>query len=89
MSSARFETDADWLEAVVRDRPERIRLIGGDPHALARALGGDPAVAVHHRPVTGSDRLEMLPFLREQAVSMTAHRFGTVDGEHGVPARRW
>ncbi|GAA4804472.1 proline dehydrogenase family protein [Tomitella cavernea] len=79
VSAGRFETDAAWLDAVARRRPARIRLIGGDPQALARALDGDPAVAVHSRPVTGSDRLEMLPFLREQSVSMTAHRFGTLD----------
>jgi RHH-type proline utilization regulon transcriptional repressor/proline dehydrogenase/delta 1-pyrroline-5-carboxylate dehydrogenase len=33
-------------------------------------------VAVHAHPVTESGRLEMLPFLHEQAVSITAHRFG-------------
>jgi RHH-type proline utilization regulon transcriptional repressor/proline dehydrogenase/delta 1-pyrroline-5-carboxylate dehydrogenase len=27
--------------------------------------------------VTEAGRLELLPFLREQAVSITAHRFGT------------
>jgi RHH-type transcriptional regulator, proline utilization regulon repressor / proline dehydrogenase / delta 1-pyrroline-5-carboxylate dehydrogenase len=29
--------------------------------------------------VTESGRIEMLPFLKEQAVSITAHRFGTPD----------
>ena len=47
--------------------------------ALASALGGDPAVAVFAAPVTPSGRLELLPFLREQAVSITAHRFGNPD----------
>ena len=46
---------------------------------LASALGGDPAVAVFAAPVTPSGRLELLPFLREQAVSITAHRFGNPD----------
>jgi len=34
-------------------------------------------VAVYAEPVTEAGRIEMLPFLREQAVSITAHRFGT------------
>jgi RHH-type proline utilization regulon transcriptional repressor/proline dehydrogenase/delta 1-pyrroline-5-carboxylate dehydrogenase len=29
--------------------------------------------------VTEAGRLELLPFLREQAVSVTAHRFGNPD----------
>ncbi|WP_460512008.1 proline dehydrogenase family protein [Frigoribacterium salinisoli] len=47
--------------------------------ALAEALRGDPAVAVFAQPVTPQGRLELLPFLREQAVSITAHRFGNPD----------
>ena len=43
---------------------------------LHTALGGDPDVAIHAGPVTAAGRVEMLPFLREQAVSFTAHRFG-------------
>ena len=35
-----------------------------------------PDVAVYFAPVTEAGRIEMLPFLREQAVSITAHRFG-------------
>ncbi len=61
-----------------------MRLVGGDAGALARATGGRPDLAVWSGPVTASGRLELLPFLREQAVSVTAHRFGTpstlVDG---------
>ncbi|GAA0990223.1 proline dehydrogenase family protein [Subtercola frigoramans] len=54
----------------------RIRMIGGDPRALATALGGTPDVAVYADEVTRAPRIELLPFLREQAVSMTNHRFG-------------
>ncbi|ROQ37191.1 L-proline dehydrogenase [Frondihabitans sp. PhB188] len=57
-------------------RALRIRTVGGDPVALARAVGGSPDVAIHAREVTESGRLELLPFLKEQAVSLTAHRFG-------------
>jgi len=57
--------------------PARVRLLGADGGAVARALGGRPDVAVFDQPVTRSGRLELLPFLREQSVSVTAHRFGT------------
>ena len=54
----------------------RVRLVGGDASALAEATGGRPDLAVWAGPVTEAGRLELLPFLREQAVSITAHRFG-------------
>ncbi|GAA0472612.1 1-pyrroline-5-carboxylate dehydrogenase [Actinoplanes capillaceus] len=54
----------------------RVRLIGGDGAALAAATGGRPDLAVWSGPVTEAGRVELLPFLREQAVSVTAHRFG-------------
>lgn len=54
----------------------RIRYIGNDEKSIYSALGGRPDVAVYFAPVTEAGRIEMLPFLREQAVSITAHRFG-------------
>ncbi|KQS17069.1 bifunctional proline dehydrogenase/L-glutamate gamma-semialdehyde dehydrogenase [Frigoribacterium sp. Leaf186] len=81
------EDDAAWHSRVRAGRmsTERVRLVtgagdatGASP-ALADALGGDPAVAVFAAPVTPTGRLELLPFLREQAVAITAHRFGNPD----------
>ncbi len=54
----------------------RIRYIGDDHGSVFEALGGRPDVAVYHHEVTEAGRIEMLPFLHEQAVSITAHRFG-------------
>jgi RHH-type proline utilization regulon transcriptional repressor/proline dehydrogenase/delta 1-pyrroline-5-carboxylate dehydrogenase len=54
----------------------RVRLVGGDASALAAATGGRPDLAVWSGPVTEAGRVELLPFLREQAISITAHRFG-------------
>jgi RHH-type proline utilization regulon transcriptional repressor/proline dehydrogenase/delta 1-pyrroline-5-carboxylate dehydrogenase len=56
---------------------QRVRLIGGDPVAFAHATNGSPDVALYANPVTPSGRVELLPFFREQAISITAHRFGT------------
>ena len=67
-------------------RPSRVRLVGSAVAvdvlhgALAKAVGGDPDLAVYANEVTTAGRLELLPFLREQSVTITAHRFGNVDG---------
>ena len=71
------EDDATWLARVPSLPVTRIRLLGGDHSALASAIGGRPDVAIYSGPVTPAGRIELLPFLREQAVSITAHRFGT------------
>lgn len=55
----------------------RIRLIGGSLPELAAMTDGSPAVAIYAGDVVSAGRVEMLPFVREQAVSITAHRFGT------------
>ena len=81
--AATVENDADWLAsagtlaAAGKLSGARIRLIGGDAKALAEATGGRPDVAVYFHPVTEAGRVELLPFLHEQAISITAHRFGT------------
>lgn len=54
----------------------RIRYIGSDATSIYEALDGRPDIAVYFQPVTEAGRIEMLPFVREQAVSITAHRFG-------------
>ncbi|WP_314215652.1 bifunctional proline dehydrogenase/L-glutamate gamma-semialdehyde dehydrogenase [Pseudarthrobacter equi] len=77
------ESDAGWLASAGRLASAgklsgaRIRLLGGDASALAEATGGRPDVAVYSHAVTEGGRVELLPFLHEQAVSITAHRFGT------------
>ncbi|SFT58934.1 bifunctional proline dehydrogenase/L-glutamate gamma-semialdehyde dehydrogenase [Arthrobacter sp. ov118] len=81
--SATVENDAAWLAATGnlaaagKLSGARIRLIGGDAKALAEATRGRPDLAVYVHPVTEAGRVELLPFLHEQAISITAHRFGT------------
>jgi RHH-type proline utilization regulon transcriptional repressor/proline dehydrogenase/delta 1-pyrroline-5-carboxylate dehydrogenase len=77
--AATVESDAAFAARAARELPERVRLVGGDPVVLAESLGGSPDVAVYGGPVTAAGRIELLPFLREQAVSITAHRFGNPD----------
>ncbi|WJZ67273.1 bifunctional proline dehydrogenase/L-glutamate gamma-semialdehyde dehydrogenase [Kocuria rosea] len=73
----RVEDDAAWLAGAPALGGGRVRLIGGDRAAFIAATGSRPDVAVYAHPVTAAGRVEMLPFLHEQAVSITAHRFGT------------
>ncbi len=74
-SDARFFARAQAGELTT----DRVRLVGGDPAGLSAVLGGNPDVAIWSGPVTTSGRVELLPFLREQSVSITAHRFGNPD----------
>ena len=72
-------------DAVVSPRPSRVRLVGTAATAetlrvaLAEALGGDPTLTVYAGEVTTAGRIELLPFLREQAISIEAFRFGRPD----------
>ncbi|CAN5543013.1 bifunctional proline dehydrogenase/L-glutamate gamma-semialdehyde dehydrogenase [soil metagenome] len=81
VESVVVETDARWHARLQSGeaRPGRIRLLGGDRLELAAVLGGDPDVAIYAGAVTTSGRIELLPFLHEQAISITAHRFGNPD----------
>jgi RHH-type transcriptional regulator, proline utilization regulon repressor / proline dehydrogenase / delta 1-pyrroline-5-carboxylate dehydrogenase len=68
------ESDADFASGLAG--VNRVRLIGGSATALAAATGGRPDLAIWAGPVVEAGRVELLPFLREQAISITAHRFG-------------
>ncbi|MEJ6488518.1 bifunctional proline dehydrogenase/L-glutamate gamma-semialdehyde dehydrogenase [Leucobacter sp. USCH14] len=83
------EDDAAWTARVAAlaerrgpDAGARVRIVAGASREavareVARASGGKPDIAVYDGPVVTAGRVEMLPHLREQAVSITAHRFGT------------
>jgi RHH-type transcriptional regulator, proline utilization regulon repressor / proline dehydrogenase / delta 1-pyrroline-5-carboxylate dehydrogenase len=76
-----IESDASWLIRAAQGlvTTPRIRLIGGDSLALSVALKGSPDFAIYDGDVTTEGRIELLTFLREQSVSITAHRFGNPD----------
>ncbi|MDQ1135891.1 RHH-type proline utilization regulon transcriptional repressor/proline dehydrogenase/delta 1-pyrroline-5-carboxylate dehydrogenase [Microbacterium sp. SORGH_AS 1204] len=76
---ASIEDASDWGRRAARlaRTGGRVRLLGGSARVVAEQTGGSPSVAVYAGEVTRAGRVELLPFLREQAVSITAHRFGT------------
>ncbi|NKF30854.1 hypothetical protein HER21_30845, partial [Pseudomonas sp. BGM005] len=47
--------------------------------ALAVAVEGDPDLAIYDGEVTSAGRIELLPFVHEQAIAITAHRYGNPD----------
>ena len=81
--------DTDFVATAADDLLEapapRARLVGSPTAvavlhaALAAATGGNPDLAVYADEVTTAARVELLPFLHEQSISITAHRFGTPD----------
>jgi RHH-type proline utilization regulon transcriptional repressor/proline dehydrogenase/delta 1-pyrroline-5-carboxylate dehydrogenase len=73
------ESERGFVSRTTGALPSRIRLLGGRADALAVAFDGAPEVAIYGDDVTESGRVEMLPFVKEQAVSITAHRFGAPD----------
>ncbi|MFS0705206.1 proline dehydrogenase family protein [Cellulomonas sp. 179-A 9B4 NHS] len=83
VSAAGFDVhvqdDAAWAGDLPHVPAGRVRLVGGDVAGAAHAAEGRADLTVHGGPVTSSGLVELLPFVREQAVSVTAHRFGTPD----------
>ena len=79
---------ADELEAAgvrvdanaVAGTPSRIRAVGEVPEALY----GDVATHVFDGPVLADGRRELLPYLLEQSVSATLHRFGVIHDPAGL-----
>jgi RHH-type proline utilization regulon transcriptional repressor/proline dehydrogenase/delta 1-pyrroline-5-carboxylate dehydrogenase len=78
-----LERDDAWLERVSVQGPgddelaaTRVRLIGGDRVRAAEWIGGLGEITLWAEPVTIAGPVELLTFLREQSVSITAHRHG-------------
>jgi len=80
-ASVVVESDEEWLARARAGALDtsRVRLLGGGHQELSEALDGSPDVAIYSDAATEAGRIELLPFLREQAIAITAHRFGNPD----------
>ncbi len=83
MTSALLAQDVDpealrRLEACGPDPGSACRWVADTTNSvgLAKAVRGSVDVAIYDEPVTPCGRVEILPFVLEQAVSATNHRFG-------------
>ncbi|MFA9566017.1 MAG: hypothetical protein ACERLM_15145, partial [Acidimicrobiales bacterium] len=85
LSDAAHESDEEFAARIGRLGVERIRVLG-DVDDLVRRAANTAGVHLATDPVTPSGRLELLHYLREQAVSRTLHRFGNLVSE--PPTRR-
>ncbi|MDN5743621.1 MAG: bifunctional proline dehydrogenase/L-glutamate gamma-semialdehyde dehydrogenase, partial [Nocardioidaceae bacterium] len=66
-----------WQRTLRDDPPTRVRLLGGSRGGFAEASQGRVDIALYAQPVLEAGRIELLTFLREQAITITAHRFGS------------
>ncbi|NNN16153.1 MAG: bifunctional proline dehydrogenase/L-glutamate gamma-semialdehyde dehydrogenase [Acidimicrobiaceae bacterium] len=80
--AAYVESTETFITRVAARSHARIRLVGEEN---LEALLKDPHFYVDHRPPVTTGRIELLRYLREQAISTTLHRFGNLMGS---PASR-
>ncbi|HUF33174.1 MAG TPA: bifunctional proline dehydrogenase/L-glutamate gamma-semialdehyde dehydrogenase [Acidimicrobiales bacterium] len=70
--------DDDVLAArLVHTGAERLRYLGEPPTSVL-AAAHRAGITVDRQPVVGHGRVELFRWVREQAVALTAHRYGTV-----------
>lgn len=79
------QASSDGDDLLVASRAERVRLVGG-ADAVARLReqvtdrpGGGSDLSILDGEVTSAGRVELLSFVREQSISITAHRGGVPD----------
>lgn len=82
------ETFATRLDAVSDPMGVRVRMIGEVSQELVEAAARHINVTLITDPVTVSGRVEQRYYVREQAVSMTMHRFGNPDRDFQELAKR-
>ena len=76
LEAAAITVDANRVEGT----PSRIRVIGDAPADIY----GDITTAVFDSPALIDGRRELLPYLLEQAISATLHRFGVIHDPAGI-----
>jgi RHH-type proline utilization regulon transcriptional repressor/proline dehydrogenase/delta 1-pyrroline-5-carboxylate dehydrogenase len=70
----RIESDEAWLARV--QAPSRWRFVGQALRITPESVLSNCEISLYDAGVTESGVIELLPYFKEQAVSMTAHRFG-------------
>ena len=76
-SHSTTETSTEFAARLGSLDVQRIRVAGTCSHEL-RAAANESGIHVADDPVTAEGRIELLHYLREQALSRTTHRYGNV-----------
>ncbi len=75
---ASSETLAAFIRRCGAAGIERVRIVGQTPIAEDHEVAAEVAIHLTAQPVLGSGRVELLHYVREQAISTTLHRFGNL-----------
>ena len=76
-SYAADETAANFAARLEALSVERVRVVGTCSHQI-RAAANEAGIHIADDPVTAEGHIELLHFLREQAVTRTLHRYGNL-----------
>ena len=76
-SHATGETSAAFASRLGSLGVDRVRVLGACSREL-RIAANDAGVHIADDPVTAEGRVELLHYLREQAISRTTHRYGNI-----------
>ena len=67
-----------WTRSLAADKVERVRFVGMTPTVDDYAVANQLGIHLVTGPVLGAGRIELLHYVREQAMSVTLHRFGNL-----------
>ena len=71
----KIETEEQWLNRI-KGSQTRVRWIGASASVAADSPLASCEIAIYDQKPTESGYVELLPYFKEQAVTITAHRFG-------------
>ena len=73
--NVKIETEEQWLSRISGTQT-RVRLIGAGSKVNHDSALASCEIAIYDQKPTESGYIELLPYFKEQAVAITAHRFG-------------
>lgn len=80
------ESEYEFLERVRSGAFKRVRLLTA-PSSLLKEAAATSICHLDHAPVLASGRFELLHYLREIAVSIDYHRYGSLGAREGEPRK--
>ena len=73
---AKVQTDAEWEQSLAGKSNFRVRFVGEKLQFGAESPLASPDIAIYWGSTVESGQIELMPYFKEQAISITAHRFG-------------